>query len=69
MDTYFHFFAYKNYNARAAAPATNGLAVEDYYSDIFLAIFAFLIVKITMQRQQLQVYQVGCIYLFSLFCM
>ncbi len=48
-------------------PAAGVPAVRAFLSDTSLAIFAFLIAKIAMRGQQLQVCFAGCTYLFLLF--
>lgn len=52
-------------------PAAGMSIVKTFLSNTSLAVFVFLIAKITMRKQQLQVcqqqlYQPGCKYLFSL---
>lgn len=63
----FYFFACKSYNAEAAMLIVGVLVAGAFLLNTFPAIFAFLIVKIAMQGQQLC--YISQTYLFSLFCL
>lgn len=48
ISTYFRFFAYKNYNAKTVILVAVMVIVRAFLFNISLAIFTFLIAKITI---------------------
>lgn len=64
---YFCFFACYNCNAEPTLLGVDISIAKAFLFKIFSAVIAFSILKITTQKQQLQVCRIGYLYLFIFF--